>query len=101
MRKPRGLWQNHSEEGETTSLVAKMKLSQSSAELALVSLKRDWGGAGHGFYLRLCLFNTLQGLTALCHGPGSHRVGSEVILGVTELRGISWKCRSQFPFGCK
>lgn len=43
VRKLRRLQQNHSEEGETTSLIAKMKLSQSSTELAKVSLKRDKG----------------------------------------------------------
>lgn len=78
MRRPRRLQQNHSEEGETTSLIAKMKLSQSSAELAMVSLKKERQRRG-GFYLGLCLFYILQGLTALCQGPGSHRVGSEVI----------------------
>lgn len=41
MRGQRRLQQNCSEEEETTSLTAKRKLSQSSAELAIVSLKTE------------------------------------------------------------
>lgn len=41
MRRQRRLQQNCSEEEEMTTLIAKMKLSQSSAELAIFSLEKE------------------------------------------------------------
>lgn len=41
MRRQRRLQQNCSEEEEMTTLIAKMKLSQSSAELAIFTLKKE------------------------------------------------------------
>lgn len=54
LRKIRGLQQNHCEAGETTLLGAKMKLSQSTAELAMVSLKKGRQGTVGGNFTCVC-----------------------------------------------